>query len=110
MHLRILLLSALLVSCEQATNDTEVCYMCSDRTPYAISCETQIGQLTQESEPYYCNLYFGDTHLCQTQVTCCDAVGGIVDDTGTCLVQALDADPESLRDTVDQGQRRLEDI
>ena len=96
MHLRILFFSTLLASCEQPTNETEVCYICSDRPPYAVLCENQIGQVNLESDRYYCNLYFGESQLCQTQVTCCEAMGGVVDDLGASLREESEVDAERL--------------
>lgn len=91
MDLRVLLLSIILISCAEPENATEVCYICSDRAPFAYSCEAQLGQISVEADIYYCNLYFGEDQRCQTVDTCCEAVGGMLSEDELCIANPSDA-------------------
>jgi hypothetical protein len=81
---RLLVLAIMCVSCMEPSPEVEPCFVCSELEPFSQPCESQVGQVLLESNAYYCNLYFGESRICESVETCCDRVNGRLDDVGVC--------------------------
>ena len=94
MNCRILILAIVIVACVQPSPDSQPCHVCSDLAPFTYSCEAQVGQVVFESGVYYCNLYFGESQVCETVDTCCERVNGALGDLGVCVQVQPDVGPD----------------
>ena len=72
------------VACEQPQNMSRSCYICTSSPPHAQVCHAQLGRIQQKEDTYACNLYFGESHLCESAEHCCQQAGLLTNEEGVC--------------------------